>query len=67
MKSNTWITRASGGETKAPGKSTTFRAAGVTRPDRGHHVPALTVTCGGRGVASDVACSELSSRGRERH
>ena len=25
--------------------------------DRGHHVPALTVTSGERGVGSDVACS----------
>ena len=41
--------------------------ASMSWPDRGHHVPALTVTSGGRGVGSDVACSEKSSRGRERH
>ena len=33
-------------------------ATGIPRTDRGHHVPALTVTSGGRGVGSDVACSE---------
>ena len=43
------------------------RATGFPRSDRGHHVPALTVTSGGRGVGSDVACSDKSSRGRERH
>ena len=31
--------------------------AGLSWPDRGHHVPALTVTSGGRGVGFDVACS----------
>ena len=42
-------------------------ATGLSRADRGHHVPALTVTSGGRGVGSDEACSDKSSRGRERH
>ena len=40
---------------------------GLPRPDRGHHVPALTVTSGGRGVGSEVACLVKISRGRERH
>ena len=40
---------------------------GFPRPDRGHHVPALTVTSGGRGVGSEMACLVKSSRGRERH
>ena len=31
--------------------------AGLSWPDRGHHVPALTVTSGGRGVGFNVACS----------
>ena len=31
--------------------------AGLSCSDRGHHVPALTVTSGGRGVGFDVACS----------
>ena len=30
--------------------------AGLSCPDRGHHVPALVVTSGGRGVGVDVAC-----------
>ena len=42
-------------------------ATDFPRSDRGHHVPALTVTNGERGVVSDVACSDKSSRGRERH
>ena len=33
---------------------------------RGHHVPALTVTSGGRGVGSEVAFLDKSSSGRER-
>ena len=41
--------------------------SGLERSGRGHHVPALTVTSGGRDVGSDVACSYKSSRGRERH
>ena len=39
----------------------TFRAAGVPLSDRGHHVPALTMTSGGRGVGSYVACSDKGS------
>ena len=31
--------------------------AGLSRADRGHHVPALAVTSGGRGVGFDVATS----------
>ena len=30
--------------------------AGLSWPDRGHHVPALTATSGGRNVGFDVAC-----------
>ena len=33
-------------------------ATGFPRSDRGHHVPARTVTSGERGVGSDVACTE---------
>ena len=33
------------------------RSPGLSWSDRGHHVPALTVTSGGRGVGFDVACS----------
>ena len=36
---------------------TTSVAASLSWPDRGHHIPALTVTSGGRGVGFDVACS----------
>ena len=39
---------------------------GLPRPDRGHHVPALTVTNGGRGVGSEVAFLVKCSRERER-
>ena len=44
----------------AAGRSTPLRpsvVASMSWPDRGHHVPALTVTSGGRGVGSDEACS----------
>ena len=34
----------------------------LQRSDRGHHVPALTVTSGGRDVGTDVAFSDKSSR-----
>ena len=34
----------------------------LQRSVRGHHVPALTVTSGGRDVGTDVACSDKSSR-----
>ena len=33
------------------------RSSGLSRADRGHRVPALAVTSGGRGVWFDVACS----------
>ena len=48
-------------------RATPLVVAGLSRADRGHHVPALTVTRGGRGVGSDEACSDKSSRGREQH
>ena len=33
--------------------------ASLSWPDRGHHVPALTVTSGGRGVGFDMACCNV--------
>ena len=44
-------------------QATPLVVAGLSRADRGHHVPALAVTSGGRGVGSDEACSDKSSRG----
>ena len=40
------------------------RSSGLSWSDRGHHVPALTVTSGGRGVGFDVACSGTPARHR---
>ena len=44
-----------------------WRATPLVVAGCGHHVPALTVTSGGRCVGSDEACSDKSSRGREQH
>ena len=45
------------GLSSAPVASVSICATGFPCSDRGHHVPALTVTSGGRGVGSDEACS----------
>ena len=56
---------AAAGPTPLTRRGAAARSTPVTAPvvailswsDRGHHVPALTVTSGERGVGSDVACS----------
>ena len=49
---------------KVPTTKKIQKRLATTRPR--NHVPALTVTSGGRGVGPEVACLVKSSRGRER-
>ena len=49
------VDRHAGGSSTPTGRS----LAGWSWSDRGHHVPALTATSGGRGVGFDMACCNV--------